>query len=523
MEAQLIEKQAVNATFKVTVPAAEVDATFDQVLGTLSRQVRVPGFRPGRAPRGVLARRVGREALQGEVQEALVDANYPQAVKQLELSPIHAHFHAESPTEGEDFTFEVHAELYPDVVLPDLDDIVIDAEGRTLSDEMVRDAVEQLRRENATLVPVERPVEATDYVLLEDASAEASPEGGAPAATEPTATEPTATEPEATEPEEAGPEATGPEDPEADQTGPDGPEAAGAEPVGAAAAGAPEVSTTPVDMETASEEVREQLFGKAMGELVTLTLTDDAEQDEGGAPAVRTLRVRIRDVKGKEKPDPDDDFARTLGVETWADVEQRVRSSLEDELRREAFESQRDEFVEKLVLGATFEVPQSLLQRRRQSLLEDLQQDLRRQQMTLDRYLELLDERGTRQEFESELDSSARRAVERDIVLERLLEVRGTDVSDEEFDAAIRHLAARRRQDASRFKRDMGDAWVRNYRFLLARDKALREAVEERTGGAGQPAAAPDRGASTPPADAAAEAVPPAGEEAEPSGEPDAD
>ena len=183
MEAQLIEKQPVNATFKVTVDPGEVDQTFDRVLTALARQVRVPGFRPGRAPRGVLERRVGREALQEEVREALVDANYPKAVQELELTPIHAHFHSDPPTEGQAFTFEVHAELYPEVTLPDVSDIVIDASGRDLTDDMVHEAVEQLRRQHATRVPVERAAEGTDIVLIQrlpDADADAGSAGSRP-------------------------------------------------------------------------------------------------------------------------------------------------------------------------------------------------------------------------------------------------------------------------------------------------------------------------------------------------------
>ena len=59
MEAQLVEKKAVAATVNITIEAADVDVAFQQVLGRLSRQVKVPGFRPGKVPVGVLERRIG--------------------------------------------------------------------------------------------------------------------------------------------------------------------------------------------------------------------------------------------------------------------------------------------------------------------------------------------------------------------------------------------------------------------------------------------------------------------------------
>ncbi len=464
MEAQLIEKQPVNATFKVTVDPGEVDQTFDRVLTALARQVRVPGFRPGRAPRGVLERRVGREALQEEVREALVDANYPKAVQELELTPIHAHFHSDPPTEGQAFTFEVHAELYPEVTLPDVSDIVIDASGRDLTDDMVHEAVEQLRRQHATRVPVERAAEGTDIVLIQrlpDADADAGSAG----------------EPAAAAGDEAGEHGEDDEDDEAAPTG----------------------SLTPVDMEEASEEVREQLFGKGIGDIFDLRLVDEvltAEEAEAAGqdptevePHTHVMRMLVKDVQAKEKPDTDDEFAKTLGFETWAEAEAQVRASIARQLADEAFEAQRDELVDKLIEGATFDVPAILVQRRKSGLLEDLGVDLRRQGMTVERYLAMLDARGTREDFEKELDASALRGVKRDLVLERLLEQRGTEVSDEEFGEAVRHLAARRRLDLPRFRREMGEEWLRNYRFLLARDKALRETLEGLTGTAGESAA----------------------------------
>ncbi len=433
MEAELIEKQAVNATFKVTVPAPEVDAAFDRVLTSLARQVKVPGFRPGRAPRGVLERRVGRETLEEEVQETLVDANYPEAVRELQLTPVHAHFHADAPKEGEAFTFEVHAELYPEVELPELGSITLEAAPQELTEAMIDDTVEQLRTQHATLVPVEREAQATDYVLVESLAA----------------------------PEDAGEES---------------------EPKGTGA-------VQPIDMETAAEAIRDQLVGKRIGEVFDLQLVDDYVPDEQGEPQTRTLRVMVKDVKGKEKPEVGDEFATTLGFDSWDEARQGIADSLRNQLERDALEAQREELVTKLVEASSFEIPSSLLQRRQRNLLQDLAEDLGRQGMTLERYLAQLEENGKKDEFESELVDAAHKGVKRDLVLERLQELRGTDVTDEEFEEAVRYQARRQRQDPARFRREMGERWLANYRFLLARDKALREAVRELVGG---PAAADD-------------------------------
>jgi len=428
MQAQLKDKQDVSATFTVTVPAEVVDATFERVLGTLARQVKVPGFRPGRAPRGVLVQRIGAEALAEEVREALVDEHYPRAVRELDLLPVHAHFHAEAPQSGADFTFEVHADIYPTFELPDFDTIELDASTPEVTDDDVAATVERLREEHATLVPVERPVESGDVLTVETLG-----EGGG--------------------------------------------------------------STMPVDLGRTEPHLVEQLTGQRMGDEVTLDLGPDpsaAPRDEAGAESAdeagedaaprRSLTVRIVDVKAKELPEADDGFATTLGFESWDAALAEIRSSLASQADREAFTQQREAFVEQLVAATEMGLPKSLVARRQRALIEELKEDLERRGLTLQGYLEELEARDAREGFDRELVEAAERAVKRDLVLEAVLERVGTEIGDAEFDAGVRMMAMRERKDVARFKQEMGEDWLRNYRFLLNRDRAVREVVAAKTG-----------------------------------------
>ena len=440
MRTELVDKKPVEATVKVTLPASEVDAGFESVLSNLSRTVRIPGFRPGKAPRGVLEKRIGSESLAGEVQDMLIDKNYQDAMKEHDLLPISVHFHAQPPVRGSDYEFDVHAELYPDVELPALDKLTIEAKPQSLDDEIYERAIEQLRRENATLVPVDRPAQADDWLLIETLP--------------------------------AGESAT------------DQPDAEAADAQDGAATGADDApnSSFPVDMETAGEDLRTQLTGASIGDVVEVELKDEVEPDEDGEPTVRKLRIKVNDIKAKEKPAADDEFATQLGMDSWQDVEQRVRDSLTADLARSGFEERRDELIDKLITAAEFELPAGLVRRRQQNLLENLVSDLKGQGQTLESYIARLDARNQREEFEAELLRSAERGVRRDLVLERLVEVRETKVSDEELQDAVKYLAAQRRRDVGTFIQEMGEQWLDNYRFMLARDKSVRELIAEITG-----------------------------------------
>lgn len=419
MEARVVEKQGVNVTVNVRVDAATVDAAFERVLTNLSRTVKVPGFRPGKAPRGVLEKRIGQEALAQEVRDALVDESYPAAMKELELYPIDAHFHAEGAERGKDFEYVVHADTYPDVELPELSSITLEVQPTTVSDEDVETAVKRLALENATLVPVDRPVEDNDCLLVGHV------------------------------------------------TGDDA---------------ADEASTFPVHLDRAGDELKGQLIGKAIGDVVDVVLTDTTVEDENGEPSRSSLKLRVVDVKGKELPENDDELAQQLGLEDGAQLRERVRQSLEADARRATNDARRDEVVGKLVEGATLDLPMSLVRRRQRTLLQDVAHDLSQQGVTLQRYLDRLEARGKREEFEQELTETAEKGVRRDLVLERLMEVRGTEVSDAEFQVAVKRLAESRGVDVGRIEHDLGADYLANYRFFMRRDKALREFIAELSG-----------------------------------------
>lgn len=419
MEARVVEKQGVSVTVNVRVDADTVDAAFERVLTSLSRTVKVPGFRPGKAPRGVLEKRVGEEVLAQEVRDALVDESYPDAMKELELFPIDAHFHADGAVRGQEFEYTVHADVYPDVELPDLASIKLDTQATVVSDADVDEAIKRLGLENATLVPVERPVEDNDWLLVGHVTG----------------------------------------DEQAD-----------------------EASTFPIHLDRAGDELKGQLLDKSIGDIVDVSLTDTNVEDEAGNPVVSNLKLRVVDVKGKELPADDDELGLQLGFTTGAELRERVRESLEADARRATQEARRDEVVNKLVAGSKLDLPASLVRRRQRTLLQDVVQDLSQQGVTLQRYLDRLEERGKREEFEKELTESAENGVRRDLVLERLMEVRGTDVTDVEYQAAIKTLAESRGVDVGRLERDMGADYLANYRFFMRRDKALREFIAELSG-----------------------------------------
>jgi trigger factor len=165
--AELLERSGNKVKFKVVVPAAKVSEAFTGVMNALSKQVRIDGFRPGKAPKSVIERRVGSDFVKTEVAQYLVQQNYNDAVQELKLIPVDANVTPGDVNEGKDFEFTVDAENYPEVTLPNWEGFALESQPVTVGAEDLDKAIEELRQSRSTYVQVDRSAAEADMVNVE--------------------------------------------------------------------------------------------------------------------------------------------------------------------------------------------------------------------------------------------------------------------------------------------------------------------------------------------------------------------
>jgi trigger factor len=165
--AELLERNGNKVKFKVVVPAAKVSEAFTGVMNALSRQVRIDGFRPGKAPKSVIEKRVGADFVKTEVAQYLVEQNYAPAVQELKLIPVQANVTPGTVLDGADFEFTVDAENYPEVTLPNWEGFTLEASKPSVGADDLDKALEDLRQSRATYEQVDRTAEAEDMVNVE--------------------------------------------------------------------------------------------------------------------------------------------------------------------------------------------------------------------------------------------------------------------------------------------------------------------------------------------------------------------
>jgi trigger factor len=156
---------ASRVQLRVEAPAAELDAAVTAALRRLAGRVRLPGFRPGKAPAAMVERAVGWDAVRQEAVDALLPELYSRALDQAGVQPVDDPELDLSPVErGQPFVFTATVTVRPDVELGDYTSLRVEVPSTEVSDDQVDEMIEELRRRNSELRDVDRPAQAGDVL-----------------------------------------------------------------------------------------------------------------------------------------------------------------------------------------------------------------------------------------------------------------------------------------------------------------------------------------------------------------------
>jgi len=141
---------------------------FDRAYKELAKQVRLPGFRPGKAPAKLLEARVGREAILDQVVNEALPSRYGQAVTESDVRPLgQPNIEVIKKEYGQELVFTAEVDVRPDIALPDLSALKITVDPIQVSDEDVDAELQSLRARFGTLTGVDRPAATGDFVAID--------------------------------------------------------------------------------------------------------------------------------------------------------------------------------------------------------------------------------------------------------------------------------------------------------------------------------------------------------------------
>jgi trigger factor len=381
VNAQPIESSQVVLEIEVDPPRME--RALDQAYRRLAGRLKVPGFRPGKAPRPLVESMVGREALVEEAIEHLVPEVYREAVGEAGLHPIEQA--AFQIVDTEPLRIKATVPIRPQVQLGDYRSLRRELDVAPVTVEQVQAFIEQLRESHATWAPVERPVQLEDRVAMDVHG---------------TAGETLVSDRQDVEYVVLG---------ENDRPLPG---------------------------------FAEQLVGMQAGEEKRFTLRVPEEFED---PDLRgkdvDFRVRVHWVKEKQLPALDDAFASLVGTfatleELRAQVEHELQARAEERARREL----RETVLDAVVATASLELPPQAVAKQAERMEQRLSSSLDKQGITIEQYRQLTQKSAA--ELEEELRAEARRDLTRAFVLDAVAEAEQISVDAAEVEAEIRQATS---------------------------------------------------------------------------------
>jgi trigger factor len=413
----------------IEVSADEVEAAFERVIRRLSQKVKIQGFRPGKAPRAVVEARLGLPAIREEVIEELVPQVVSRALTESGLDPIdRPQVDLIEFERGKPGRFTATVSVMPEVLLADLGQVRLEKPRTEVTDEMVDRRVGELLETQASLEPVERPVQEGDVIVADlDVSA-------------------------------------------------DGVE------VPSAARKAMEVE---VKDGVLIPELTAAVIGKSADEVAEAEVQMPADTaDAELANKLATLRLTVRGVKQKNVPPLNDRVAETISngeQKTALELKIAVRRDLEEQARRLDDLNHEQQVLKAVVEGSKVEIPATLVDHEVSHQLEDLEQRIQRQGLRLDRYFAYSGT--TAQEWAAKARPDAESRLKVDLVLDAATRKLGLNPTTEEVYAYLLSEAAKDDELKGEVdKLTQNKTAVEYFRHRLTRLKTLAELVRIASG-----------------------------------------
>ncbi len=360
MKSSVEQLSPTRVRINVEVPFSELEPDFQRAYKELAKQVRLPGFRPGKAPARLLEARFGREAMLDQVVNEALPARYGQAVAESEVHPLgQPDIEVTKKEYGQELAFTAEVDVRPALTLPDLSALTISVDPIEVSDEDVDAELQSLRARFGTLTGVERPVATGDFVSI-DLSATVD----------------------------------------------------GEEVPGAAAQGL----SHEVGSGRLIAGLDEALVGLSVDESREFT-AKLATGEHAGQDAQVT--VTVKSVKERELPEPDDEFAQ---LASEFDTIEELRSNLREQVNRikraQQAEKIRDAAMDTLLEQVDVPLPEAIVKAQVDNTLHGALHGLDHDEARLE---EVLAEQGkSREQFETETRTAAETDVKRQLLLDAL-------------------------------------------------------------------------------------------------------
>jgi len=365
----------------VEMEGAETDKYMEQALEHLSREVTLPGFRKGKAPRSLVEQHVGKQTILQEALEHLIPEAYEEALKMESISAI-----ADPKIELlkiDPVVFKAIVPVQPAVTLGNYKDIRLKPEKKDITDKEIDEVIEQLRLQMGSLEPVERNLQFDDIVSID---------------------------------------IEGKKDEETliDRKG--------------VLHEVRKESNYPVP------GFSEHLVDLKKGDETEFSITFPADYEiKDLAEKEARFKVKINEIKVKVLPEVNDDFAKTAGGESIPDLREKIKSGLQTRADDQAHRVFENKLMSTLIEQTTIEFPPVLVEKEIDNLISEEARNFSDGVKGLENYLKNI--KKTYDEHREELKTTATERVKAYLIINKIAEVENITATDEELNQTVEKMA----------------------------------------------------------------------------------
>ena len=417
VQVENLEKNMAKLTIEVS--AEDLEKALESAYQKQKKQISVPGFRKGKVPRAMIEKMYGVDVFYEDAANALMQQNYAAAVDESGIDIV------SRPTvdvvqieKGKPFIFTAEVAVKPEVTLGKYMGVTVTKIDTSVSDEEVDEALEKERNNNARTINVtDRPVAQGDTAVIDF-------EGFV-----------------------------------------DGVAFEG---------GKGENHSLEIGSHTFIDTFEDQLVGKNVGDEVDVNVTFPEQYqaaDLAGKPA--TFKVKINEIKAKELPELDDEFAKDVSeFDTLAEYKEDLRKHLEVEKENEAKRTKEDEAIKKIIDKSTMEIPEAMIETQCENMINEFAQRIAQSGLSMEQYMQFAGL--TLDKLKEQVRPEAETRIKSSLVLEQIAKDEKIEITDEELDAEIEKMAAQYGMEADKLKEYIGD----NEKESMKRDLAVTKAVD---------------------------------------------
>ena len=389
MKVELIKQEGTKVSFKLTVDNEKFESAIVKAYNKNKGKYNIPGFRKGKAPRKVIETHYGKGVFYSDAIDIVFPEVYPAAIDELKIDPIDMpSIDVEEISKDNGLVLLVDVEVKPEFQLGDYKGVEVEKVDETVNEDVVNAKLDEMREKGSRLVSVEREIANGDTANIdfEGFDGEVAFEGGKG-----------------------------------------------------------ENYDLVIGSGSFIPGFEEQLVGKKAGEEVEVNVTFPEEyhaENLAGKPVV--FKVKVNDVKVKELPELNDEFAAdTTEFNTLEELRADVRAKAEADAKEAAKNELRNRVIEKVVANTEVEVPEAMVKHEIDNQMMELNYQLQYQGFGMEQFLQMTGK--TMEEFKAEFAASRReealRNVKTSLVIEAIAKAEGVEVNEEEVNAEVQKMA----------------------------------------------------------------------------------